>query len=41
MIAENAWCAYGYNSSAAESALLEAFGEPERVVVEKGKGVTF
>ena len=34
VVVENAWRAYSYNSLAAESALLEAFGEPEKGIVD-------
>lgn len=34
VVVENAWRAYSYDSSAAGSALLEAFGEPEQVAVD-------
>ena len=36
VVIENAWRAYNYDSSAAESALLEAFGEPQSNPVSKG-----
>ena len=36
VVIENAWRAYNYDSSAAESALLEAFGNPENHAVAKG-----